>query len=181
MGKIIFETARLIVRQYDAERDADNFFLLNSDRDVMRFIRKPKNREECDQFLREIIDGYIEDPLAGRWAVDDKSTGRFIGSFAFIPVEGTEDKQLGYALMKNEWGKGYATELMKKGNRHVFTKTELDKVYGITEVANTASQKVLLKTGFTLFLNYTEKGKQLRKFILKRSTYEKNLGGQNPT
>jgi RimJ/RimL family protein N-acetyltransferase len=46
----IFETERLIVRQYVFETDAENFFLLNSDEDVMRYIRATKSREECDAF-----------------------------------------------------------------------------------------------------------------------------------
>ena len=171
MSDFIFETERLIVRQYDPAIDAENFFLLNSDKDVMRYIRKPKSREECIAFLKEIIGAYKKEPLMGRWAVIGKSTGEFVGSFAFIPVEGTEDSQLGYALLKQFWNKGYATELMKAGNDYVFTKTALDKIYGITEAANIASQKVLLKSGYILFRNYTEGVKQLRKFILKKNKY----------
>ena len=52
---IIFETERLIVRQYDFETDAENFFLLNSDEDVMRYIRATKSKEECDVFLKKIL------------------------------------------------------------------------------------------------------------------------------
>ena len=50
---IIFETERLIVRQYDFGTDAENFFLLNSDEEVMRYIRATKSREECDAFLKK--------------------------------------------------------------------------------------------------------------------------------
>jgi hypothetical protein len=34
-----------------------------------------------------------------------KATGKFVGSFAIIPVEGSEDIQLGYAFLKENWGK----------------------------------------------------------------------------
>ena len=47
---IIFETERLIVRQYAFEIDTENFFLLNGDDDVMRYIRATKTKEECDVF-----------------------------------------------------------------------------------------------------------------------------------
>ena len=164
---IIFETGRLIVRRYDFEKDKENFFLLNSDEDVMRYIRKPKTREECNVFLKKNITDYNVRPLMGRWAAIEKDTGNFVGSFAFIPVEGTEDSQLGYALLKNYWGKGFATEMMMEGIRYVFTKTDLKEVYGITEAANTASQRVLLKVGFALIEHYKEDGKDLCKFLLK--------------
>jgi hypothetical protein len=35
----IFETGRLIVRQYNYDRDKENFHCINGDEDVMRYIR----------------------------------------------------------------------------------------------------------------------------------------------
>ena len=105
----------------------------------------------------------------GRWAVHDKVSGRYVGSFAFIPVEGTEESQLGYALLREYWGKGFATELTKEGIKYVFSKTRLDEVYGITVAENTDSQKVLLKSGFTHHRNYKEDEKDMRSYIIKRT------------
>jgi ribosomal-protein-alanine N-acetyltransferase len=153
---IIFETERLIVRQYSFEQDRENIFRINGDIDVVRYIRPVKSKEECELFLAEEIKNYKKHPEAGRWAVDDKLTGKFVGSFAFIPVEGSQLMQLGYALLKENWGRGYATELMIKGIEYVFTKTTLDVIYGITESANLPSQKVLLKTGFALEISLIE-------------------------
>src|SRR3989337_1020336 len=158
--QILFETERLIVRHYTKD-DSDNFFSLNGDEEIMRYIRPAKTREETDLFLSEIIKKYEEDPSAGRWAAEDKYTGVFVGSFAFIPIEGSADKsdpsipqdyrmQLGYALLKEHWGKGYATELTMVGLRYVFTKTTLSEIFAVTEIQNTPSQKVLLKAGFIL-------------------------------
>lgn len=169
MGNIIFETERLIVRQFDFDEDAENFFLINGDKEVMQYIRAPKSKAECDEFLKEVIAWYETDIGRGRWAVIEKSSKNFVGSFAFIPVTGTSDYQLGYALLKHHWGKGYATELMKEGIQYVFQTTDLEKVFGITESAHVVSQRVLLKTGFLLFQNYIEAGKRMTKFILRRS------------
>ena len=44
MGKVIFDTERLVVRQYVFEADADNFYLLNGDDEVMRYIRATKSK-----------------------------------------------------------------------------------------------------------------------------------------
>lgn len=165
----IFETDRLVVRKYEFDHDAENFFLLNGDEEVVRYIRPAKNREECNAFLKEVIAAAEANPLMGRWAVDDKITGEFIGSFAFIPVKDSDDSQLGYALLKKNWGKGYATELMWEGIKYVFEKTSLNEVYGITEAANIASQKVLLKVGFTLHKIYREGEKEMCCFRLERA------------
>lgn len=164
----IFETARLIVRQYNYDLDIENFFRLNGDEEVVRYIRPVKSRSECEVFLKQVIADAETNPLMGRWAVEEKASGNFVGSFAFIPIEGTSESQLGYALLKEYWGKGFATELMKEGINYVFTKTTLNEVFGVTEAANIVSQKVLLKSGFTLFKTYKEGVKELCCFRLER-------------
>jgi len=164
---IIFETERLIVRQYDFEIDAENFFLLNGDDDVMRYIRATKTKEECDVFLKKAIDAYKINPLIGRWAADEKATGRFVGSFAIIPIEGSDDIQLGYALLKENWGKGFASELTKSGLDYYFKNTNADHIYAIAERDNIASHKVLLKNGFIHDGIKKEDEKELLKFIYR--------------
>jgi len=169
MGNIIFETERLIVRQYDFETDAENFFLLNSDDDVMRYIRATKSKQECDAFLKKIIETYKINPLMGRWAANEKSTGKFVGSFAIIPVEDSEDIQLGYAFLKENWGKGFASELTKAALDYYFKNTKADHIYAIAEEANIASHKVLLKNSFVPDGTKKEDDKELLKFIYRKT------------
>ena len=146
--RLIFETSRLSVRQYDLEKDAENFFLLNGDEEVMRYIRKPKKREECDAFLKEVIAAYEDKPLMGRWAVNEKQSGKFVGSFAFIPVEKTEDSQLGYALLKEYWGKGFATEAIALVVEYAFRRLNLHKLTAGCYSNNIASVKAFKHAGF---------------------------------
>jgi len=165
---IIFETERLIVRQYDFETDTENFYLLNGDDEVMRYIRTTKSKEECDVFLKKAIESYKINPLMGRWAADEKATGKFVGSFAIIPIEGSEDIQLGYALLKENWGKGFASELTKAGLDYYFKNTNADHIYAIAEEGNIASHKVLLKNSFVADGTKKEDDKELLKFIDRR-------------
>ena len=166
----IFETKRLLVRRY-TELDQQNFFLLNGNEDVMRYIRPAKTREECDEFLLEVI-AYSEiQQIYGRWAVDDKMNNEFIGSFAIIPREGKKQMQLGYALLLQHWGKGYATELTVAGLKYVFTKTPIDPIYAYTQEPNVPSQKVLLKAGFNLNGSNNENGNEVVEFMLRKSEY----------
>ena len=166
--KIIFETERLMVRQYVFATDAENFHLLNGDDDVMRYIRATKSKEECDDFLKQIIEAYKINPLLGRWAAEEKTTGTFVGSFAIIPIEGTTDIQLGYALLKENWGKGYASELTRAGLAYYFKNSNADHIYAIAEQANTASHKVLLKNAFVNDGIRKEEEKELLKFIYRK-------------
>ena len=165
---IIFQTERLIVRQYNFNTDAENFYLLNGDDEVMRYIRATKSKDECDTFLKQIIEAYKINPLLGRWAADEKVTGKFVGSFAIIPVEGTTDIQLGYALLKENWGKGFASELTKAGLDYYFKNSNADHIYAIAEQANAASHKVLLKNAFVQDGIRKEEEKELLKFIYRK-------------
>ena len=169
--QILFETERLMVRHYTND-DGNNFFLLNGDEEIMQFIRPVKSREESDLFLLEILQKQKENPGVGRWAVTKKNTGELVGSFAFIPIEGTDKMQLGYALLKQSWGIGYATELTMAGFQYVFTKTGLTEIFAVTEVPNLASQKVLLKAGFTLHSSYKDGTKELFQYIFLKQDFQ---------
>jgi [ribosomal protein S5]-alanine N-acetyltransferase len=165
---IVFETERLIVRHF-AQSDADNFFLLQGNPDVMRFIRPVKSREESDAFLLEAMTGYAE-PWMGRWAIEEKSTGRFVGSFVVNPIPDDNEKtQLGYAFIPECWGKGLATEVTKAGLEYFYYKTPLQQIFGVVEAANHVSQKVLLKTGFQPFDAFKEGDKEIIRFIFIRA------------
>ena len=165
----IFETERLIIRQY-TEEDKDNIFLMGGNEEVMRYIRPVSTKEESDKFLLENIEAYKKNPNRGRWAAIEKNTRQFVGSFAIIPIPDDVEKiQLGYSFLPEQWGKGFATEVTKSGLNYFLTTDTLPEIYGITEIPNVASQKVLLKAGFQPFGKKMEGEKELLVFIVRRS------------
>lgn len=164
----IFTTERILVRRYNIF-DADNFSLLNGDEEVVRYIRPAVNRKESDAFLQKNIEFYDKHPGLGRFAAEEIATGKFLGSFALIPVENTDGEiQIGYAFIPEAWGRGYATEITKAGIDFFFSTQNADVLYAITETPNTASQKVLLKCGFEFYKNLKEAEKDLIKFVIGR-------------
>ena len=167
---IIFETERLLVRQFTTD-DQENFYRINSHPKVMEYIRPVKNQEETDHFLKLNIEQYNTEPKYGRWAAIEKSTGIAVGSFAIIPIEGTAKMQVGYALMPEYWGKGYATELARSGVHYFFGNTVIDVVYAVAEQPNTASENVLFKVGFTISGYRMEEGKKLIEYSLGREKF----------
>lgn len=160
-GLTIFETERLLVRQY-VPADADDFFRMQSDPELMRYIRKPMSREESDRFLQENLDLYTRNPARGRWAVvDRRDTSVLIGSLGIISWDQPDRIQIGYVLLAEFWGRGYATELVNAGKRYAFEKAGVTLLYGVTETPNTASQQVLLKNGFVFQETCLEGGKPI--------------------
>ena len=85
----ILETPRLIVRQYTMN-DADDFFALNGDQEVMRYIRPSKTRKECDAFLAQNINFYNTHSHLGRWAAMKK------------PQKNLSDHLRSFQLMKKQ-------------------------------------------------------------------------------
>jgi [ribosomal protein S5]-alanine N-acetyltransferase len=136
----------------------------------MQYIRPVSTKEESDKFLSENIAFYLANPHRGRWAVIEKANGEFVGSFAIIPIPSQPKKiQLGYSLIPENWGRGFATELTKAGMDYFFAVDSLPEIYGVTEIPNVVSQKVLLKAGFQPQGLFTEEGKELLLFMAKRN------------
>ena len=179
VGRIVFETARMIVRHYE-EQDEEYFFLLNSHPDVMRYIRPVKTREDTASFFRDVLSYSRKFPLYGRMAVIEKSSGQFIGSFAVIPMPGSDKMQMGYSFFPAYWGRGLATEIVRKGLDYIFTETSLTEIYGVTELMNTASRRVLLKAGFMEHSRVTEDSKELARFVFLKSDYPSFSTGSSP-
>ncbi len=168
--RVVFETERLIVRHFTAD-DHDNYFALHGDPVVMQYIRPAKTREECYAFLNEFVLGAAPHPFMGRWVVNEKCSGKFVGSFVIIPIPDDKEKiQLGYSLVPEFWGKGFATELTKEGLHYFRTQTPLEEIYAVTESPNTASKNVLLKAGFQPAGNRKEGEKELLLFMVKRNS-----------
>ena len=167
IDQIVFETERLFIRPYTMD-DLDNFFRLNGDEEVMRYIRTAQTLEESKVFLKKIINAYAERPGTGRWGMFSKDD-QYVGSFAIIPVESSDKlQQLGYALLKENWGRGYASESVKGGIHYAFNQLGLTQIAGITFPENIPSQKVLLKNGFVFNKTIIEEDKEMNLYILRK-------------
>ena len=80
-------------------------------------------------------------------------------------LSGEDNFHLGYALMPNAWGKGFATELVKAGAPYFFEQTGKHELFAITSSGNTASQQVLLKSGFHRKGDVIQSGETLDLFV----------------
>lgn len=145
---LLFETNRFLVRRFtSASSDAEAFFRINGNPEVVRMIRPAKTREESNTFLQENINLYQNGSVVGRFAVFEKGTQGFQGTFSFLYLSGQEELHIGYALVPEVWGKGVATELVIKGISHFFEHTTKTALFAITSSVNHASQRVLVKSG----------------------------------
>jgi [ribosomal protein S5]-alanine N-acetyltransferase len=163
----LIESERLYVRYLEMD-DLEDYYRLNGDPDIMRYIRPAKSREQTEIFLKEVMEKYKLDHTDWRLALLEKDTDIFVGSFAIIPLDDTKDLQLGYSLLKEYWGRGYATEITRAGMDYAFNTLGLSFIYGVTEAENIASQHVLLKCGFVLEKTAVKEGRRLNLYRKNR-------------
>jgi RimJ/RimL family protein N-acetyltransferase len=156
--RVILETERLILREFTTD-DVDNLVELDGDADVMLYINggRPTPREEiATDYLPAFLAYYDRGRGYGFWAVEEKSTGDFLGWFHYRPGEGCphDEPELGYRLKKSAWGKGYASEgsiaLINRG----FTELDVRRVVASTMVVNTGSRRVMEKAGMRLIRTF---------------------------
>ena len=149
--EVFLETPRLVLRRFTPD-DVDHLVDLDSDPDVMRYITGgvPTSREEIENEVLPAFLGYYERYEGyGFWAVIEKAAGNFLGWFHFRPGPdaGPGEVELGYRLRKSAWGQGYATEgsraLIHKG----FTELGVQRVVAEAMAVNTASRRVMEKSG----------------------------------
>ncbi|NEU71879.1 GNAT family N-acetyltransferase [Hassallia byssoidea VB512170] len=146
----LFETNRLIIRNWIPEKDAESAFEMYSDPDVTRFISGmiEESVESQRVRLQTIIDRYAKlNKGTGFWAIVEKETGQIVGAVMLKQLPDTEknlteDYEVGWHLRKSSWGKGYATEAGQAAINYGFNILKLPVIYAVAEAENHASISV---------------------------------------
>ncbi len=143
---LIFETSRLLLREFNLE-DASNLFHLNSNPNVVRYTGDEAFEaiEEAKLFLENYQDYHLNG--YGRWAVITKENNRFIGWCGLKLSDNETD--IGFRFFEEEWNKGYATESALACLEYGFEQLRINQIVGRAMRANVASIKVLEKIGLT--------------------------------
>ncbi len=147
MSEIFLQTERLVLQEFLLS-DLNLIFELDSDERVMEFIRPPITS------LNQAQDGYDRimntrqiDSRFGTWVAVTKHSNEKIGWFCLKYIDKTNLVEVGYRLLFNHWGNGYATEGAKALIEYGFNICNLDEIVGITHPNNKRSQHVLEKCG----------------------------------
>ena len=148
---VYLETERLVLRRFTAD-DLDDLVALDGDPAVMRYINggRPTTREEMrDEYLPHWLAYYERGDAWGFWAAIERGTGRFLGWFHLRPQaeDPPDEPELGYRLIREVWGQGYATEGSRALIEHAFAKLGANRVYATTMAVNEASWRVMEKAG----------------------------------
>jgi RimJ/RimL family protein N-acetyltransferase len=116
------ETERLLLRPWRAS-DRQPWADMNADPRVREFFPGTLTREESDA-SQDSLDAHITRHGFGFWALEEKSTGAFLGFTGLLntsfPAPFTPCVEIGWRLAPHCWGKGYATEAARASLDHGF-------------------------------------------------------------
>lgn len=102
------ETSRLKLRQWTAD-DFKPFALFYSDETNARYVGGKKDAEQAWRHMALQVGHWVLKGF-GYWAVDEKSTGEFVGSVGLWKSPAWPELELGYWIVEDHRGKGYALE-----------------------------------------------------------------------
>lgn len=144
--KSFLTTERLSLREFRPD-DAENLYRLDRDPRVMRYIGDGSvgTRASVAAALSRATEYYARFPGLGVWPAE--TGGKFIGWFCLKYVPATVEVEVGYRLLRQAWGHGFATEGARALVRHGFDTLGLYRIIGLTHPDNAASQRVLQKSG----------------------------------
>jgi len=158
-------TERLLLRKPRVDDAPVIFETYAQDPEVTRYlVWKPhQNIQETYQFLSALEQLW----QAGKdfaYTISLKEDDSLIGMFGLHPMK--MKLEVGYALARPYWGKGYMTEALRIVIDWAFTQPNIFRVQAICDVENIASARVMEKAGMS------------REGLLRRYVLHPNLGDE---
>lgn len=144
----VLETERLRLTNWLPEH-ADDLQRLHGDAKVARYLDgdgvpwpPEKVKARLERWAREFAEHRM-----GKLRATRKSDGAFVGRAGFGIYGPTGEPEIGYAMLPENWGKGYALEAARGLRDWIFAETEWDHFIGLADTRNTPSLNILSRLG----------------------------------
>ena len=148
-----FRTVRLIIRTFE-HRDADAWIAMVSDPEFLRFLPPGGPAATRESFERLIESRHAMEREIGyaTWAVDDRTTGAFIGQCGIRPAKSMDETagaeiDLAYHFVRASWNQGYATEAATAVVARGLGAIGLHSITGVVVPENIGSWRVWKRSG----------------------------------
>lgn len=149
MSSYLFNSERLKFRNWKSE-DLPKFASLNSHPEVMKFFPSSLSLEESTRSIERLLQQF---EIHGHtyFAVERLDNHQFIGfiglAYQDYPSPFTPNVDIGWRLIPEAWGKGYATEGARRCIQYAFEELKLEKLIAICPCLNQPSENVMKRIG----------------------------------
>ena len=132
--------------------DTDQAALYNmfSDPEVMRYWSSLplRSKEEAKRLVAEIHEGFQHRRFF-QWGIACKTDNQLIGTATLFYLDSNNLRaEIGYALVRPEWGKGFMREALQALLGFAFHELNLQRIEADVDPRNLASAKLLRALGF---------------------------------
>ena len=143
----VLETERLHLRAW-RESDLDPFAVFCADETTARFVGGACGRDDAwrciaGQIGHWVLRGY------GSWAIEEKSTGQWVGYSGLWNPHGWPEPEVMWGLAAGAQHKGYATEAAKHGRDFAYQQLGWTTLISCIAPENAPSQRVAARLGAT--------------------------------
>src|SRR5919106_5421429 len=145
----VITTDRLVLR-WVSENDIDSLYEVFSDPQVMRYWSTPpySTREDAVKLQQEIAAGNESNTML-KWGLALRDSDRLIGTATLFNLNLDNGRaEIGYALGRAHWGKGYMNEALRALVQHAFEVMDLRRLEADVDPRNAASIRTLERLGF---------------------------------
>lgn len=146
----LLETERLVLSGWRRDQIGD-LVRLHGDPVVARYLT-PHGQPWTQEAMETSLDHWIElfeTQRLGKLRVRRKSDGVLVGRAGYGIYGHGNVPEIGYSLYPEHWGNGYAVEAAAALRDWLWRETEWDHFFGMADINNAASIKVLRKIGMT--------------------------------
>lgn len=132
--------------------DVDGFLALYGDPGVMKYLPVPPLQDR--EAARTLLATYVARNESGeqfRWAIRAHENDVIIGALKLDePFTSSRSSEIGYMLVREAWGKGYAQEAMRALMEYTFDVLDRHRLEALIYAENTASRTLVERLGFRL-------------------------------
>lgn len=144
----VMSTDRLLINRITLD-DAGFILKLMNDKDWIKNIgdRGIRTIEEAEEYIRTRFLKTYDEVGFGFYSLILKNTHQSIGIAGLVDREGIDHIDIGYGMLPEFRGKGYAFEATKAVYDYGYKDLKLDKIVAIVNPDNPGSIKLLSKLG----------------------------------
>ena len=168
------ETERLKFRKLQPD-DFDTWLPMFKANNIAKFLDLDLKASESELYTLWFDKAFHrhENDLGGMNVLIDKNTNRLVGQCGILvqTIEDVERLEIGYSLLPEFWGRGYASEAALKCKNYAFENNFSNVLMSMVHVENISSEKVALRNG----MDFEKKIKDFNVFSIDREKWKSKL------